>query len=180
MATTMKITIRYNRFLDPIFLVYVKTLPKYKDWKPATLRTVLRRTAVYREIWNAKGISLLRKIYKVADLKFKRNLIEIHVVSGNPRPFSNPIVITANYNETKFLLVVLEELLHVLLKDNRVPFIKSRDNLTVRKHVQVFSILLKVLDKETVDYAIENSKPHRDYYRAWLLALKQHNKSVSE
>jgi len=166
----MKITIRYNRFLDPIFLAYVKTLPKYKGWKPHTLRTVKKRTAIYREIWNTKGIKLLKKIYKVTGLKFKRNLIEVHIVSGNPRPFSNPIVITANYNETKFLLVMFEELLHVLFKDNAIPIIKGRNNLTVRKHIQVFSVLHKVLDKNMVDYAMKDAKPYPDYYKAWEIA----------
>lgn len=113
-----KIIIRYNRFLDPIFIEWVKGQEKLKNTTIPSQGDVFRRIKNYCKLWDKQGSLILRGITKVTGLTFKRNQIDIHVVSVNPRSFSSPIIIKSRYNDIDFINTITHELIHCLFSDN--------------------------------------------------------------
>ena len=88
-----KIIIKYNRFLDPIFIGYIKSLPQWKDWQIPSQEKIVERVKKYRERWKECEERFLLGLCEITNLEFYRNVIDVHIVSGNPRQFSRPIII---------------------------------------------------------------------------------------
>lgn len=160
-----EIRIKYNRFLDPIFIFYCKNNPELKargwnDWIPPDTNTVIERVEKYRNEWNSNGERVLRGMYEALDLEFKRNVIDVHIVSGLSRAFSAPIIIKSGFSPKEFVDVLSHELVHVLLQDNIElvsPMILSEtfpaENQLVRNHILVHAVLtyiyLEILEDES-------------------------------
>ena len=113
-----EIIIRYNRFLDPIFEAYIRSQKGRKNWKKPSLALVHRNIKMYRKEWDRYGTKALTAMQKITGLSFKRNQIDVHVVSGNPRSFSSPIVVKSRYSKMDFMNVLIHELIHCLYTDN--------------------------------------------------------------
>lgn len=144
----MKINIQYNRFLDPIFVAYIRSREGYKRWKQPTIVEVKRNIRMYKKEWDKYGDKILTGIQKVTGLKFKRHEIDVYVVSGNPRSFSRPIVMKSTYTKVDFLNVLTHELIHCLYSDNCKTLGDAasinHDNPVVKNHVILHSILKHV------------------------------------
>lgn len=135
----MKITITYNRFLDPIFIEWIKiTHPK---WKAPSHKEVIKRVKNYNTIWNKDGDKVVRGIEKALGLTFKRTLIPVYVVSGNPRAFSDPFVIKSGYTDKEFLNIMMHELVHCIMSDNNI---KTLD--IVSRHIPVYAAMFYVFN----------------------------------
>ena len=143
--TNPKITIKYNRFLDPVFEAYIRSQKGRKNWKKPSLALVHRNIKMYRKEWDRYGTKALTAMQKVTGLRFKRNQIDVHVVSGNPRSFSSPIVVKGRYSKTDFVNVLIHELIHCLFADNRKEANDSvsvpHDNILVADHIVLDAIL---------------------------------------
>lgn len=181
-----KIRIKYNRFLDPIFIFYCKNNQELKDsgwndWLLPEKEKVLERVKRYKEEWTKYEKKILEGICGLLDLNFERNIIDVHIVSGNPRQFSNPIIIKSGFNPDEFVDILTHELIHVLFQDNINIFpTKILDEMfldesaTSKNHILTHSVLkfiyLEILkDKSRLERNILNSKKHSsyDYTRAW-------------
>jgi hypothetical protein len=141
-----KINIAYNKFLDPIFTAYIQANPKFKTWTPPPLTEVHENIKKYNELWEKYGRKILLSMRKATGLNFSRNEIDIHVVSGNPRPFSRPIVIKSRYTEIEFLNTVTHELIHCLFEDNRrkdtsIKIEYPHSDSVVRFHVVLYALI---------------------------------------
>jgi hypothetical protein len=96
-------------------------------------------------------------------MEFKRNQIDIFVVSAINRDMSAPLIIRSRYNKEEFLKVIIEELLHVLFGDNKfVP--EGDENLTIRNHKGVFAVM------RHLGFDLEFKT--EDYIKAWELSRK--------
>lgn len=113
-----KIIIRYNRFLDPIFIEWVKGQEKFKEASIPSQKDVFKRIKNYRDLWDKYGSLILKNMIKITGLTFKRNQIDIHVVSVNPRSFSFPIIIKSRHDDVSFINTITHELIHCLFSDN--------------------------------------------------------------
>lgn len=176
-----KIRIKYNRFLDPIFKAYIKSIPRWKDWVEPTEAEVKERVKKYKEEWVKYEHIIIPQICAILNLDFKRNIIDAHIVSGNPRQFSDPIVIKSSFSPDEFVDVLIHELLHVLFQDNIDIFpvsiledIFPGESKTTKNHIITYATLkflyLDVLrDNSRLERNILNSKKHStsDYIRAW-------------
>lgn len=177
-----KITIRWNKFLDPIFVAYVSTLPKPEGWTAPTEKEVVEGIKMYNEAWAEVGEKILTDIQKITGLSYERNVIDVHIVSVNPRPFSNPIVMKSRYPKDEFVSTLTEELIHYLFKDNLIfsvtdIFTKVKEKYpksdrTV-SHIIVFSVMEEAgistsvgTDKEYIE-ALEIAKADKE----WVLGL---------
>lgn len=186
------INIAYNRFLDPIFLEYCKHHPKWKDWVPFSKEEVLARVEKYKEIWQKHEQVILTGICDFTGLNFKRNVIDVYVVTGNPRSFSRPLVLRSGYSEGEFIINLTHELIHALLSDNeeigtgkllldRFP----EESPLTRNHIIVNAVLkyvyLDILKNEKLlERNLFLSKSHGsiDYVRAWEIVEELGYKNV--
>ncbi len=115
-----KILIEYNRFLDPIFIAFIQSQPQWKDWKPAPLEEVLEKVEEYKNEWEKYGPKILNALCEVTSLSFNREVIDVYIVSGNPRQFSNPVVIKSGFSPSEFVDVLTHELIHRLFVLNNL------------------------------------------------------------
>ena len=135
------IKIAYNRFLDPIFIAYIKAQPQWKDWETPSMDIVLAQVDMYQGAWNTYGRKILKGLCNTTGLQFRRNQIDVHVVSGNPRPFSRPIVLKSRYSEHDFINTLTHELIHCLFADNGFNGEYPHEDEIVRFHVLVYAII---------------------------------------
>jgi len=149
-----KIKIAYNRFLDPIFLGYIKGLEKHKDWVPPTKEEVIKRVKNYKALWAKYEAKVLPAMVEIFGHDFKRNQIDVHIVSGNPRGFSTPVVLKSGYSDVDFINCLIHELIHCLFADNCnntedgkctcVKHVYPHENKTVENHVFLHAMLQKI------------------------------------
>lgn len=191
-----KVTIEHSRFFDPIFIFYCQNNPDLKgwaDWVPLPKEKLGENIKLFKENWEKDGIRMLQSVCDVLKLDFYRNVIPVYVVSGNPRPFGDPIVIRADFARPEsFVDVLLHELIHVLFMDNikKVPwsiFMEMFPGETpdTQNHVIVHAVLkyifLEVLkDTERLQRGIDRSAKHRnnDYSRAWEIVEERGHKEL--
>lgn len=164
----MKVNINYNKLLDPIFITYSQS--KYPTWICPPKETVIRKAEVFKKVWETVGDDIIQHIEKT--LPFKREIIDVHIVSGNPTPFSNPIVLSSRFSEEEFISILVHELLHCLFKDNATPLPKGY-RPTVARHILVY----KVMQSFTGKYGFIPRKEKerlftKDYLEAWNIATK--------
>lgn len=186
-----EIIIKYNRFLDPIFIFYCKNNPELKargwnDWVPPGKEKVLERVENYKKEWAKYGDKILAEMCNVLGLNFKRNIIDVHIVSGNPRQFSDPLIMKSGFAPNEFVDSFTHELLHVLFQDNidifPVSILESMfpgESTTTKNHCITYAVLkflyLDILhDNDKLERNIIRSKKHSssDYTRAWKIVEK--------
>jgi hypothetical protein len=175
-----EILIEYNRFLDPVFIAYIKSQSRFKDWEVPSIEEVLARIQNYKNEWDKEGNLILESLCQVTNLNFNRNAIDVYIVSGNPRTFSNPIVIKSGFDPSEFVDTLTHELIHRLFTLSKVKkdkmFSSKYENETdiVKNHILLHAILkyiyLDILkDTGRLDKNIGRSKRHstNEYSRAW-------------
>lgn len=187
-----RIIIKYGKVLDPIFIFYCQNSPDLKargwnDWTPPTQEEVFKRIEDYKKEWSKYEAKILKGICDVLNLEFKRNVIDVYIVSGNPRQLSAPIVIKSSFSPDEFVNSLAHELIHALFQDNgsRIPIsifdeMFPEETNSVKSHVVLHSILkyiyLDILkDAKRLDRNIESSRKHNtnDYSRAWEIVEKE-------
>ncbi|MBU6431522.1 hypothetical protein KGQ29_04070, partial [Patescibacteria group bacterium] len=144
-----KIRIKYNKFLDPIFKTYIKSNPKWKDWVEPTEAEVKDRVKKYKKEWVKYEKKILEGICELLDLNFSQNIIDVHIVSGNDRQFSNPVVIKSGFKLDEFIESLIHELIHRLFSDNVQNVIAGKiflemfpdENELTRNHIITHAVL---------------------------------------
>ena len=187
------IKIKYNRFLDPIFKGWILSQEKYKNWTPPDMVKINSQVLMYKEEWGKYGEKIIESMCRVTNLEFERNIIDIYIVSGNPRPFSRPLVLSCGYNNIKFINYITHELIHCLFSDNDIKegFSKkvryTHDSEIVSRHVLVYAILnyilIDVLEKPNyLENVIKNDAhfPKLGYHEAWNIIEKIGYKKIIE
>ncbi|MEI6237946.1 MAG: hypothetical protein WCP15_00235 [bacterium] len=182
------ININFNKFLDPVFTGWIMAQEKYKDWTPLSTPEVLKKVENYKELWSKYNEKILNGLVDITGLKFSRNYFDIHIVTGNPRPFSSPIVMKSTYDDISFINTLTHELVHCLFMDNKKELgsvtIYEHENKTTSTHVMVHAILksiyLDVLNEpERLEKNIlESSNSNLGYKEAWQVVEKVGYKKI--
>jgi len=180
-----KIIIKPAYFLDPVFIGYVKSNPRNKDWEPPTDKEVLGKIDAYRKEWGKHESKILEGLFKVSCLSFYDNVIDVYIVSACKSPFSDPIVIPATYTPETFVDVLTHELIHRLLTRNRegIDFenllsqVFIEEDNKVKVHIFVHAVhqalYLDVFnDKIRLEKDIERSAHMTSYQKSWDLVDK--------
>jgi len=190
-----KINIKYNRLIDPIFIFYCQNNPALKsrgwnDWIPPPKEKILKRVERYKKEWRKYEKKILTGIIQILGLDFKDQIIDVHVVSGNPRQISNPLIIKSGFSPTEFVDSLTHELIHRLFAINELAkiggqlddFIRSiskNESDTTKSHIIVHAVLkyiyLDVLNEpirlKTSLLAAQNHSTD-EYLRAWKIVEK--------
>jgi len=180
--------IKYSKLLDPIFIFYCKNNPDLKirgwnDWIPPDNEEIEKRIRDYKRKWSEYEKQIMEGMCEVLGLKFRRNTIDVYIVSGNPRQLSDPIVIKSGFKADQFVDSLAHELIHKLFEDNAKKFPISileemfpKETVTARNHIVTYSVLkyiyLDILkDNSRLERDIKNATKHatEDYSRAWKL-----------
>ena len=158
----IKITIKYNRFLDPIFIAWIKSQDRFKDWKEPVHEDVLKCVKKYNVLWDKYGAKIIKGLEKSTGMSFQDEKINIYIVSGNPRPFNNPLIMKSSYAPRDFLLTLTHELIHCLFTQNNIPLelthkLFVHEDKTTSAHIPVYAIL-KYIFKDTLKmhYSLSN------------------------
>lgn len=190
-AQLPEIKIKYNRLIDPIFVFYCQNNPELKklgwnDWVPPSKEEIIQRVENYKAEWAKYEEKILKGLIKITGLDFKNQIIDVHIVSGNPRQISNPLIVKSGFSPDEFVDVLTHELLHRLFTLNRInkeimiskKYIEETE--AVKNHIIVCALLkyvyLDILkDDSRLRKNMENSKKHRtdDYTRAWNIVEKE-------
>jgi hypothetical protein len=189
-----KICIRYNHLIDPIFIEYCKHYPKggWDSWVPPTKEEVLRRVGAYKAEWKKYEEKILNGLCDLLDLSFGECPIDVHIVSGNPRQISFPLIIKSGFTPDEFVNVFTEELTHRLFGLNKlgkaVVFDDpkyEKETETTKKHVIIHSILkyiyLDILNEpKRLEMDLQSSKKHspNEYGRSWDIVDKEGYKKI--
>lgn len=185
-----EIKIFYNGLIDPFFIAHNKHYEKngWNKWVPPTKEEVLKKTEELRSLWKKDEETILTAMCDITNLNFKRNLIDVHIVSGSPRDISRPLIISAHNPKENFVASLTHELIHKLFSDNIENGVYkeifkdlfSEETKTTQNHIILFAILkhiyLDVLkDKEKLKKLIEKSQNHTtdEYSRAWDILNKE-------
>jgi hypothetical protein len=181
-----EINIFYSRLIDPIFVFYCQNNPDLKrlgwnDWSPPPVEEVLRRVRIFKDEWSKLEDKILTGMSTISGLNFRGRVIDVHVVSGNPRQMSNPMIMSSALPVGDFINTLIHELIHRLFGINKLgkvddylPEKYSSETETVRKHVIVHAILkhiyLDILaEPNRLKENMESCKKHKtnDYVRSW-------------
>ncbi len=189
-----EIIIKYNKLLDPILLTYAKNDPEWKDaysqekWSPWPKDKLLKNIEECKTKWEKYEKSILVEMCDILGLEFYRNVINVHIVSANPRSFSSPLIIRGTFPPSTFIESLTHELVHELctygidyesnnalyFKILREIFPNNENSLTIN-HTLVYAVLeylfIDILD-DTKLWKISTEKALRsnnDYSIAYNL-----------
>jgi hypothetical protein len=183
-----EIKIFYSYLIDPFFIGYNKhyTRGGWDRWSPPTNDKILQKTTELREEWEKYEEKILTAIYKITNIEFKRNIIDVHIISGSPRNMSSPLIISSHNPTKDFINTLTHELIHKLFTDNvkgkvyRNIFIDMFPNETklTQNHIIVHAILkyiyLDILkDEKRFKDNIKKSERTPDYKKAWEIVEKE-------
>lgn len=189
-----KIHIRYNHLIDPIFIEYCKHYPKggWDSWVPPTKEEVLIRVKAYKTKWNEYEEKILNGLCDLLDLNFGECPIDVHIVSGNPRQISFPLIIKSGFTPDEFVDVLTHELIHRLFGLNKLGEVVvfdgsgyEKETETTKKHVIIYAILkyiyLDILNEpKRLETDLQEVKKHspNEYERSWDIVDKEGYKKI--
>ena len=177
-----KINIIYGKFLDPVFKGWFSSQPNFKDRVIPEKDFVDKQILMYKEQWGLYGDKILKTLCEVTGLNFKRNIIDVYVVSDVYRPFSRPLVITSKYKKDSFISYLTHELIHCLFSDNELKGKGdySHPNKEVSKHVVVHALIEYILSEvlglpEYIQVDKDNCSkfPELGYKEAWEIVERE-------
>lgn len=174
------VSIRYGRFLDPIFIGYTLSQPKYKDTEVPSVEFVENQVSLYKNEWIKYESKILTGIQEITGLHFERNYIDVFIVSLSTRSFSRPIVMKSRYSLMDFINVLTHELIHCLFSDNdtlvKDSFIVTHENPITSRHIVIHAILKYIY----VDVLKESQRLECDIKFCWSEGYKNAWKVVQE
>lgn len=168
-----KIIIQYGRLIDPFFIFYCQNYPNankfgWDKWVPSTREQIDNKIVAYKEEW--RKYDMAKKISACLGMSFKRDVIDVYVVSGIPRDCSHPLIIKSGLNPKEFVVSLAHELIHRILAINGLPIVvfDEKESNTTNNHVIVYAVLKKILDEELWNIAITSRSkyPSKEYARA--------------
>lgn len=178
----MKINIFYNQSIDPIYIKYIHSHEKWKDIVVPTKEEVLEKVKSFIIAWDKIEKPVLEAMCQITGLSFTRNLLDVNVVSLNPRPTSRPLVIKSGWEPEEFVKILAHEVLANLHIDNTPAFkkiwkhVKSKykESDTTVTHVFVYAILNEITRLTGIDLKekIMFSEINKDYILAQKIAEK--------
>lgn len=179
-----ELVIKYGKLIDPFLKVYVEN--KYPDFEFMELYKVKEKVKNFRKEWR-KYENLFFEGLKKINLEFKRNRIDVFIVTATDRDMSSPLIIRSRYSEKEFINVLFHELLHNLFNDINLEKEYFLETETTRKHIYVFAILTYLFkdvlnEPERTEMEKEKSNPEKngDYYKAWKIVGKEGYKNIIE
>lgn len=123
----------------------------------------------YEKIWNKEGELIVEKIQKISGMSFTTRDISGVVYEG--KSMSHPLMLRYDYSYDFKKAVLIHELLHILLVDNKI---KHCNSISVHKEIYsyYYDILLDMYGKEFLSYVIEKESEFGDMYRETWEAVK--------
>src|SRR3989338_9376752 len=90
-----KVIIQYGRLIDTFFIFYCQNYPDankfgWDKWVPPTREQIDKKIAIYKEEW--RKYNMAKKICDCFGMSFKRDIIDVYIVSGIPRECSHPLI----------------------------------------------------------------------------------------
>ncbi|MFA5249214.1 MAG: hypothetical protein WC397_01590 [Candidatus Paceibacterota bacterium] len=181
------IRIKHGRFLDPVFEAYIKANPKWAAWECPSEEKIEQSIELYKKAWEEKEKIIVKAMCEAVSLNFLQNIIDVYIVCGNDRQFSDPIVIKSSFSPEEFIDVITHELTHKLMANNiqcsengikmgRIfkELFPEQQSATVRNHALTYSLMkyifLDVLKDDNWLEKTEDKLAHRsfpEYREAW-------------
>lgn len=189
-----KINIKYNQTLDPIFLAHFKSFEKWKDASIPSKEKVIEHTKLYKIAWGKYEKIISDAIYEVLGLNFKRNIIDVNIVSRSVQPIANPVVISSGLSMAEFVFCLAHELMHVLYRDNEKEYqnifkylSQYSEEIGVVNHVMIYPFLKYIFsdvlnEPQELEHEINKGKEHKIdiYTKTWVIIEKVGYKTLMQ
>lgn len=187
-----KVRIEYGKFLDPIFLAYMK----HEKGQTIFLshEEVEGKIISYRNEWRRFEEHVLTGLQELLKLNFNQNIIDVYVVTSHERAFSNPMVIPAKYDADIFVDTLTHEIIHRIISDNAQginfgPIFKdmfpdqtilSRNHIFVHAvHSYIYLDILKDEQRLRRNISRYDTVPENNTYRiSWKVVLEKGYQAV--
>lgn len=182
-----EIRILSGRFIDNVLYSYINRIEEYKDSKAPGRTEMVEAMRTRKESWQKEGVQILSALQKITGLTFYQNVIDVYLVGGWHRAFSDPLVISIKIEGETFVDVLTHELIHRLLTDNKqdknggvwckknYPDIAdpavSNHILVHAIHKEIYLNVLKRPDRLAAD--IEKCEVKPAYKEAWEIVEKE-------
>ncbi|MCF7865344.1 MAG: hypothetical protein K9M11_02455 [Candidatus Pacebacteria bacterium] len=114
-----EIRILSGRFIDNVLYSYINRIEEYKDSKAPSRIEMLDAMRARKESWQKEETQILNALQQITGLTFFQNSIDVYLVGGWHRAFSDPVVISIKIEGEAFVDVLTHELIHRLLTDNK-------------------------------------------------------------
>jgi len=180
----LKIQIKHNRFLDPVFWCHFQQRFKITILKRETQDEIDLIIKEYKETWFKNEKKILKAIQQITKLTFKHSLIDVHIVRRIDRSFSRPIIFDIRKAPENFCDQLTHELLHIILQENNnivswevLEWLNERfpkESDTTRNHIFIHAVLKKIYinilkNPKRLKENMKRSQGHHnnDYVRAW-------------
>ena len=110
---TPHIIITTSHVLAPVFASDARA--QDLTWQPMPAEDVEKQVQKYKTLWAEKEDLILKSLTDILELHFLENYICAYIISGQKGGMSDPIIISANTKEERFVDVLTHELIHRLL-----------------------------------------------------------------
>lgn len=143
-------------------------------------------------LWGASGDMILNGMKKLTGLDFNEKIIDVYIVHGFHRAFSDPLVVSVKYSSVEFVDVLTHEIIHRLLTDNtdhidvsawiRNKF-KDVDNTQAINHIFVHAVHEAIYrdvlyDPHRFEADVINCQKFPGYKLAWEVVSKFGYKNI--
>jgi hypothetical protein len=159
---------------------YIAEIPDFKHVAPAP-EEFKEKIEGYQRLWSEHEKKILDGIQELSGLRFNEKIIDVYVVHGFHRAFSDPLVMSSKYEGAEFVDVLTHEIIHRLFTDNTAgqdvsAWVRSRfpdvDDKKAIDHIMVHAlheaIYREVLDDERrLEADVIKSQRFPGYKLAW-------------
>ncbi|MBT3282922.1 hypothetical protein HN375_02075 [bacterium] len=188
MSKLPEIRFKSSWLLAPIIKSYVEA----QEWDILPDEDLKNSIEEVAKTWTTSGEQILKGICEITGLEFYSNIIDVYLALGYKGGISDPLVISSQVRDKKFLSLLTHEILHRLLTDNTkkidvgtiwekmFPDVSSRK---VRNHIVLHAIhkelLLSVLnDEEELKRIIAFDQKFEPYKKAWDIVEEKGHKVI--
>jgi len=150
-----EIRIQYSYLLDP----YFKMLLEFKQQASLVDKNVLYKSPEqieekiieFKKAWEEVSV-VLPFMQKTLSLEFYKDILDVYIVGNMKGAISSPIVISSTTSIKDFKSILIHEILHNLIADNKqkIPVVKilleifPHEEILVRNHVMIFAMMYEI------------------------------------
>ncbi|MFA4952956.1 MAG: hypothetical protein WC584_01930 [Candidatus Pacearchaeota archaeon] len=178
---SLKIIFKYSWIYDNIWKDYLVLKKGKSKIEFLSQKKIANYTKIISKLWEKEGEKILKEISNSSKLKWRRKQIICYII-GAGRSISDPLTIKVFKNKNDFIDLLIHELIHQILTQNKnqvskyIKYLRRKYNdksLTTQNHIILFAIykkiMLKLFNKKRLNREFKRAERDREYLDAWKI-----------
>ena len=176
-----KILFKYSWIYDNIWKDYL-ILKKGKSKEEfLSQKKITNYLKIISKLWDKEEKKILKEISNSSKLKWRRKQIVCYIISAG-KSISDPLTIKIFKNKNDFIDLLIHELIHQILTQNKnqvskyIKYLRKKykdKSLTTQNHIILFAIytkiMLKLFNKKRLNREFKRAKKKGEYLDAWKI-----------